>query len=83
VLTSSIAINLWSTRTDGGGVRGLSALIILREMMKRIQYQQQLDETPLPCDYFDLIGGTGTGGCVITALISCSFSLTQILFSES
>ena len=47
--------------------------------MERIRYEQELDETPLPCDYFDLIGGTGTGGCVVIAVISCYLS-SQILF---
>jgi patatin-like phospholipase/acyl hydrolase len=26
--------------------------------------EARLSEFPKPCDYFDLIGGTGTGGCV-------------------
>jgi patatin-like phospholipase/acyl hydrolase len=50
--------------SDGGGIRGLSELLILREIMKRIQYQQNLANTPLPCEHFDMIGGTSTGGCV-------------------
>jgi patatin-like phospholipase/acyl hydrolase len=55
---------------DGGGVRGLSELLILRQIMERIQFQQKLKEIPLPCDYFDLIGGTSTGGLVIIAVSS-------------
>jgi hypothetical protein len=47
---------------DGGGIRGLSELIILGEIMKRIRSSDGLRLTPRPCDYFDLIGGTGTGG---------------------
>jgi patatin-like phospholipase/acyl hydrolase len=39
--------------------------MILKEMMKRIRYQQKLDTVPLPCTYFDMIGGTSTGGCVV------------------
>ena len=53
-----------SVRVDGGGIRGLSELIILDEIMKRIQHDEGLSDTPLPCDYFDLMGGTSTGGCV-------------------
>lgn len=49
---------------DGGGIRGLSILIIIREIMHRIQHAKGLDSPPLPCEYFDLIGGTGTGGYV-------------------
>ena len=82
MLKGSDALDPWSTHSDGGGVRGLSALVILREMMERIQYQQQLDDTPLPCDYFDLIGGTGAGGYVITAVISCSVSPHRWFFQS-
>ena len=30
--------------------------------MERIKFELQLDEHPLPADFFDLIGGTSTGG---------------------
>jgi len=50
--------------SDGGGIRGLSELVILQEIMSRIQFDENLTEMPRPCDYFDLIGGTGTGGYV-------------------
>jgi len=63
-----MVLNSSFTPSDGGGVRGLSELIILREIMERIQYQRGLEELPLPCDYFDMIGGTSTGGFVITAI---------------
>jgi patatin-like phospholipase/acyl hydrolase len=43
---------------DGGGVRGLSSLIILEQLMETINP----DSPPKPCDYFDMIGGTSTGG---------------------
>lgn len=43
---------------DGGGIRGLSSLLILKHLMKRINK----DNPPRPCEYFDLIGGTSTGG---------------------
>ena len=47
---------------DGGGIRGLSELIVLREIMQRIQHDEGLETVPCPCEYFDLIGGTSTGG---------------------
>jgi patatin-like phospholipase/acyl hydrolase len=47
---------------DGGGIRGLSELLILREIMHRVRYDNDLTQIPRPCDYFDLIGGTSTGG---------------------
>ncbi|KAJ7187285.1 hypothetical protein C8R46DRAFT_1274661 [Mycena filopes] len=49
---------------DGGGIRGLSTLYMLQTLMYRIQQEQGLEEMPLPCDYFDLIGGTSTGGLI-------------------
>lgn len=53
---------------DGGGVRGLSSLLILREIMEEIQRQSDTEDTPLPCQYFDLIGGTSTGGLIAIML---------------
>jgi len=53
---------------DGGGVRGLSALLILRELMNDIKQIAKLEEVPLPCTYFDLIGGTNTGGLIAIML---------------
>lgn len=49
-------------RADGGGIRGLSTLYILKVLMISIQDQMKLPEEPRPCDVFDLIGGTSTGG---------------------
>ena len=51
---------------DGGGVRGLSSLYILKAMMKRLNSSRKSEGLPpvKPCDVFDLIGGTSTGGCV-------------------
>jgi patatin-like phospholipase/acyl hydrolase len=46
------------TEPDGGGVRGLSSLLILQRMMEMINPNRP----PKPCEYFDLIGGTSTGG---------------------
>jgi len=53
---------------DGGGVRGLSSLLILREIMETIERETDADGTPLPCEYFDLIGGTGSGGLIAIML---------------
>lgn len=30
--------------------------------MERIKWNEKLERTPIPADYFDLIGGTSTGG---------------------
>lgn len=53
--------NLCLLSLDGGGVRGLSSLAILKRLMETINP----DSPPKPCDYFDMIGGTSTGGYVI------------------
>ena len=53
---------------DGGGVRGLSSLLILRDIMVDIESRMGLDATPKPCEYFDLIGGTSTGGLIAIML---------------
>jgi predicted acylesterase/phospholipase RssA len=49
---------------DGGGVRGLSSLMILRRLMAAVDP----DAPPSPCDYFDMIGGTSTGGLIAIML---------------
>ncbi|CCO35944.1 Calcium-independent phospholipase A2-gamma [Rhizoctonia solani AG-1 IB] len=46
---------------DGGGVRGLSALVLLDEIMRRIQRLEGLASPPEPYKYFNLIAGSGTG----------------------
>lgn len=49
---------------DGGGVRGYSSLLILRAVMLEIKRVNNLPTIPKPCDYFDLVAGTSTGGFV-------------------
>ena len=51
---------------DSGGVRGLSSLLILKGLMDEINADRQdRGQSPVkPCELFDLIGGTGTGGYV-------------------
>jgi patatin-like phospholipase/acyl hydrolase len=63
---------------DGGGVRGLSSLLILREIMEEIGRRNEPEdydagehhhsEIPLPCEYFDMIGGSSTGGIIAIML---------------
>jgi len=59
---------------DGGGIRGISSLYILKELMAQIE-RDRLNGTqfpppaPLrPCDIFDLICGTSTGGLIALML---------------
>lgn len=49
---------------DGGGFRGLSSLFILLELMESLDP----DDPPKPCDVFDMIGGTSTGGLIAIML---------------
>ncbi|KAI1165515.1 acyl transferase/acyl hydrolase/lysophospholipase [Nemania serpens] len=56
------------TRVDGGGIRGKSSLLILENIMESIRDSEGLGSTPRPCEYFDLIGGTSTGGIIAIML---------------
>jgi hypothetical protein len=53
---------------DGGGVRGLSSLLILREIMNDIEQEVEATDVVKPAEYFDLIGGTSTGGLIAIML---------------
>src|SRR5277367_4792387 len=59
---------------DGGGVRGISSLYILKELMAQInrQHRVEIRNEPTsiiqPCDIFDLICGTSTGGLIAIML---------------
>lgn len=58
IFYSPLAHDHWAL--DGGGVRGLSSLLVLQNLMKNINPETP----PKPCEIFDLIGGTSTGGYV-------------------
>ncbi|PLW53609.1 hypothetical protein PCANC_06679 [Puccinia coronata f. sp. avenae] len=53
---------------DGGGIRGLSMLYVIRELMTSIQTALRLHKTPLPCEIFEMICGIGTGGIIALLL---------------
>ncbi|KAF1729923.1 Calcium-independent phospholipase A2-gamma [Beauveria bassiana] len=55
---------------DGGGVRGLSTLFILKGIMARLNHERKETGLPFakPCEVFDLIGGTSTGGLIAIML---------------
>jgi hypothetical protein len=40
-------------------------LFILEHLMYKLKVADNLPEIPYPVNYFDLIGGTNTGGCVL------------------
>lgn len=59
---------------DGGGVRGLCSLLILERIMREIE-RIEIEQDPgsrhrvrIPADYFDLAGGTSTGGLICIML---------------
>lgn len=67
---------------DGGGVRGYSMIIILQELMHRTYVEiegkaPRRDQIPKPCDHFDLIVGTGTGGLIALMLGRLRLDLEQ------
>ncbi|KAI0394679.1 acyl transferase/acyl hydrolase/lysophospholipase [Xylariaceae sp. FL0594] len=67
---------------DGGGVRGYSMMIILQELMHRTYVEiegkaPRRDQIPKPCDHFDLIVGTGTGGLIAIMLGRLRLDLEQ------
>jgi len=52
---------------DGGGARSLSQLKIMDTLIHRIRcdrYPNELDKVVLPCECFDLMGGSDTGAYV-------------------
>ncbi|KAL1959071.1 hypothetical protein VTO42DRAFT_2857 [Malbranchea cinnamomea] len=53
---------------DGGGVRGLSTIIILKHLMRRLNAHRDKDKQLQPWQVFDLIGGTSTGGLIAVML---------------
>jgi patatin-like phospholipase/acyl hydrolase len=57
-MDSSEIQNLKLLCLDGGGVRGLSSLYILKQLMEAVDKRNP----PKPCNFFHMIGGTSTGG---------------------
>ena len=55
---------------DGGGVKGISSCLILQAIMKQVAIVEGFDEDRerLPVNYFDLAGGTSTGGLIALML---------------
>ncbi|KAF9343942.1 hypothetical protein BGX26_004995 [Mortierella sp. AD094] len=64
---------------DGGGVRGIVSLMVLEEIMKRIQNRRGLSKMPLPADYFELAAGTSTGGIIAIMLFRLRMTAEQAI----
>lgn len=57
---------------DGGGVRGLASLYMLRRLLSHVG-------SPKPCDYFDMICGTSTGGLIAIMLGRLEMTVDQCI----
>ncbi|KAK4097167.1 hypothetical protein N658DRAFT_527257 [Parathielavia hyrcaniae] len=53
---------------DGGGIKGYTALLILRRILRTISANAGANALPRPCEIFDLIAGTSTGGLIAVML---------------
>ncbi|KAJ6572658.1 hypothetical protein B0H10DRAFT_1639289, partial [Mycena sp. CBHHK59/15] len=62
---------------DGGGVGTLSELLILERLMYRTKTERGLDTMPSPWEYFELIGGSGTGGIIALMLGRLRLSIPE------
>lgn len=57
----------------------MSELIILQQLMLYIQKEENLPQPPKPCEIFDLIGGTSTGGLIAIMLGRLKMSVEQAI----
>ncbi|OJD29637.1 ankyrin repeat protein [Diplodia corticola] len=64
---------------DGGGIRGLSSIMILKAVMERINDHRMENGLTRqePYEYFDMIGGTSTGGIIAVMLGRLHMTLDQ------
>ena len=59
---------------DGGGIKVLTEILILKCIMQRVRVIEErrlamvIDQVPAPWKYFDLICGSGTGGLLALML---------------
>ncbi|KIM24506.1 hypothetical protein M408DRAFT_53320, partial [Serendipita vermifera MAFF 305830] len=64
---------------DSGGPRGLSQLTTLTQLMHRLNYDTRDDLTKRPCDFFDMIGGVGSGGFIAIILVILGLTAEEAL----
>lgn len=62
---------------DGGGIRGISSLVILDAIMKKINDGR--NQRILPHEYFHLAGGTSTGGLAALLLFRLKMNTKQAI----
>lgn len=63
---------------DGGGIRGLSILIILEELLNHLK-SRGIPEDKRPCEIFDLICGTSTGGLIALLLGPLKMTVPEVI----
>jgi patatin-like phospholipase/acyl hydrolase len=64
---------------DGGGVKGYTSLLILKRIFRTLQTEANLAQEPKPCDVFDLIVGTSTGGLIAVMLGRLHMSIDECI----
>lgn len=71
---------------DGDGVRGLSSLLILQNLMKHVnmtiqdeRHDQEKHEKIEPKDVFDFVAGTSTGGLIAIMLGKLGMTLEECI----
>ncbi|KAG6876907.1 hypothetical protein C0993_012163 [Termitomyces sp. T159_Od127] len=61
---------------DGGGVRGISSLYILQAIMAKVSPD---NPSVKPCEYFDMICGTSTGGLIAIMLGRLQMTISECI----
>ncbi|KAG9566642.1 FabD/lysophospholipase-like protein, partial [Aureobasidium melanogenum] len=79
---------------DGGGIRGYASLLIVRQLLREIRKVEcdpredpgqasrptfGENELPLPCDYFNFMFGTSTGGIISIMLGRLRMSIQECI----
>ena len=62
---------------DGGGFRGMASLLILDGIMRIIS--EKKGKPVKPCEYFDIIAGTSTGGLIAIMLGRLGFTVKEAI----
>ncbi|KAH9820158.1 hypothetical protein DFH28DRAFT_706383 [Melampsora americana] len=64
---------------DGGGIRGLSTLFVIRNLLERVQRRTGSKKVPLPSECFDVICGVGTGGIIALLIGRLKFGIDDAI----
>ncbi len=69
---------------DGGGVRGILSIAVLERIEDILRAKHGNDPDFRLCDYFDLVGGTSTGGIISSALTAKQMRASEVydLYTE-